>query len=215
MLPGVGGLGWGYLHNRSAARQHALAAQAVSATPSSDEYLEMYEQWSQLTLAQKSENPWGQGRYGGSDIQKRLRQGQSLRLEADLPDLDAGLKSYPAQLADVLYGSGWAQRLADYQQQRERHTVIQIVSAILSFAGGLLLCGGLIHVLLSFALQKKQDQQSDPIQPAATNLQSKVSARAEPESKAPQRYAAETRKDAADSDPDSDSAPDPDRKSVV
>jgi molecular chaperone GrpE (heat shock protein) len=208
ILPGVGGLGWGYLHTRSAAGQHALAVQSVSTIPSSDEYLEMYEQWSQLTAAQKAENPWGQGRYGGPDIQKRLRQDQSLRLEADLPDLDAGLKSYPPQLADVLYGSGWAQRLSDYQQQRERHTVIQIVSAILCFSGGLLLCGGLIYVLLSFALQNKQDMQSDPVHPAAANRQSNVVACAEPDRKTPQRHAAETGKDDAESDSDYDFKPD-------
>ena len=207
IIPGLAGLGWGHLHHRDITRQTAFAVQAVSTSPSADEYLEMYEQWSQLTPAQKAENPWGQGSFGGPEIQKRLRQDQSLRLEADLPELDAGLKSYPTQLADVLYGSAWTQRLADYQRQREKHAFIQVISAILSFAGGLLLCGGLIQGLVSVTLRKKGDPQSGESQPAAPRRQGHCAADITPERKQSQAVAAETPIDTSDSACDLDLDP--------
>lgn len=161
MIPGAAGLGWGTLYERTLTRQTAQAAKTISDAPSADEYLTMYEQWSQLTPAQKGENPWGQGRYGGPEIQKRLREDQSLRLEADLPDLDGGLKSYPQQLADVLYGVRWTGRLAEFQRQRERRDLVMTGSAIICCAGALLFCGGLMKCIVTLAFRKKKGDSKD------------------------------------------------------
>ena len=65
----------------------------------------MYENWFRLSRRRrKAENPWGQDPYGGPEIQKRLLEGQSDRLTADLPDLDKGFKHFPEELAETLYG---------------------------------------------------------------------------------------------------------------
>ncbi len=165
MIPGAVGLGWGTMQNRQAARRIVQAAGTIEQAPSADEYLAMYAQWSQLSPAEKAENPWGQGPYGGADIQKRLREHQQPRLEADLPDLDAGLKTYPPQLADVLYGPGWEQRLADFQRAREIRNLVTTASGILLFAGGLLFCGGLVRYAVVRVLYKEQtEQMSEEIQ---------------------------------------------------
>jgi len=166
MIPGAAGLGWGVQSQRAEQTQTAAAAKAISDAPSADEYLGMYEQWSQLTAAQKGENPWGQGQYGGPEIQKRLREDQALRLEADLLDLDAGLKSYPQQLAEALYGSYWAQSLAAFQRQRERRDLVMTGSAITLCAGGLLFLGGLIYTLITLAFKKTKD----PVQEKTPSL---------------------------------------------
>ena len=204
IIPGLAGLGWGHLYYRDTTRQTAFAALAVSNAPSADEYLAMYDQWSQLTSVQKAENPWGQGSFGGPEIQKRLRQDQSLRLEADLPGLDAGLKSYPTQLAEVLYGPDWTQRLEDYRREHEKHAFIQVISAILSFAGGLLLCGGLIQWMIAVVLHNKQALQSDDSQPVVTIRQSKRAAVPASERKPPRVVIAEDPVVSADSDPAAD-----------
>jgi len=176
VIPGAAGLGWGHLQKRSIETQTAEAIKAVSDAPSAEEYLAMYNQWFELTPAQKVENPWGQGQYGGPDIQKRLRQDQSLRFTADLPDLDTGLKSYPQQLADVLYGVGWDQHLAEFQQQRERRDLITTVSVISASAGVLIFCGGLIKCLLALLLKKKQGESSDLSQSVTVTQKNKSSA---------------------------------------
>ncbi len=153
MIPGAAGLGWGTVQRRNAARQAARAAEAIAEAPSADEYLRMYTKWSQLSATEKADTPWGQGQYGGTDIQKRFREHQDARLEADLPDLDAGVKTYPTQLADVLYGRQWDQRLAQYRRAREFRDLVSTGSGILLFAGALLFCGELVKWLTLRALR--------------------------------------------------------------
>ena len=158
MAPGTIGLGWGHLQKRASERRIAEARRAVADAPSADEYLQMYHEWSQLPAAEKSENQWGYGKYGGPDIQKRLRQDQVLRLEADLPDLDAGVRSYPPQLAEVLYGIRWPDRLAEYQRQRETRGIVMTASVILLFAGGLWLLGGGVKHYVSRYFSDEDDE---------------------------------------------------------
>lgn len=176
MIPGAAGLGWVHLQKRAAKARTAHAVQAVADAPSADEYLSMYTQWSELTAAQKAENPWGHGKYGGPEIQKRLRQDQNLRFEADLNDLDAGLKSYPVQLADVLYGGGWSERLAEYQRRRELQSLISTASVILLFAGGLLLFGGGVKFTVTHFFFNKNEEADDQEKDTST-----VRARHKPE----------------------------------
>ncbi len=156
MIPGAAGLGWGIVHQRQLDQRIAEAAEAIAEAPSADEYLALYSRWSALSATEKAENPWGQGLYGGPEIQRRLRQDQQDRLMADLPDLDAGLKSHPPQLAEVLYGADWQRRLADYQRQRERRSVIASGSGILLFAGCLLFAGGILKGLVLRYLDNAQ-----------------------------------------------------------
>lgn len=193
VIPGAAGLGWGHLQKRSIETQTAEAIKAVSDAPSAEEYLAMYNRWFELTPAQKVDNPWGQGQYGGPDIQKRLRQDQSLRFTADLPDLDTGLKSYPQQLADVLYGVGWDQHLAEFQRQRERRELILTVSVISTSAGLLIFCGGLVKCILALLLKRKQGESSDQSQPVTVNQKNKSSA--------PSKAAAKDKKPKKDNPP--------------
>ncbi len=148
LLVGAAGLGWGQWRQRSVAGQIAEARRAVADAPSADAYLALYEEWSQLAPLQKAETPWGKGRYGGPEIQKRLRASQQERFWADVEDLNSGVKSYPQQLADVLYGMDWNQRLAAYQRGQDIGNLSVIVAIVSLSAGGLLAAAGLIKGLV-------------------------------------------------------------------
>lgn len=158
LLPGGLGLSWGHLRQRTVEKQMALATQAVAEAPSADQYLSLYDEWSRLSPVQKADNPWGQGRYGGPDIQKSLSQHQYERFMADLSDLNSGVKSYPQQLADVLYGSDWAQRLEQFQRQQETRNLVIIGSVVCLSAGGLLAAAGLLKAAFALMLRKREPQ---------------------------------------------------------
>ncbi len=181
MIPGAGGLGWAMVHQRQLDRQIAEAAEAIAEAPSAEEYLALYSRWSALSAAEKADNPWGQGRYGGPEIQQRLREDQHIRLKADLPNLDAGLKSHPPQLAEVLYGADWKQRLADYQRQRERRSVIASGSGILLFAGCLMFGGGLLKGFVFRYLDGAgRDEESEDVESGQTVSSGTQDSAAEP-----------------------------------
>lgn len=172
MIPGAAGLCWGHFQKRAETERIAQAAKAVADAPSADEYLALYNQWSQLTPTQKFENPWGQGQYGGPEIQRRLRQDQELRLEADLPDLDAGVKSYPSLLAEVLYGERWQDYLAEYQNRRETRALVAIASVIILAAAGLLFFAGVVKFYVLHYLHKEQEPQQQETPPARPRTKS-------------------------------------------
>lgn len=166
LLPGIAGVGWGHLRRRSVEADIAQACRVIADAPSADEYLMLYEEWSQLSPAQKAENPWGQGRYGGFEIQKRLREHQDERFTADLAELSAGVKSYPPQLAEVLYGADWNERLLQFQRQQELRSVVMICAMVSISAAGVLTGAGLLKfaVALLWRRTKKptEEQAASP-----------------------------------------------------
>jgi molecular chaperone GrpE (heat shock protein) len=106
-----------------------------------EEYLSMYDQWFSLSAEDKGDNPWGQGRYGGPDIQRKLRAGQKARLLADAADLTNDDTRYPAELAEVMYGQNWRQKLDDYQRQ-QGVTELILIGSIFFLAGGSIVAAG-------------------------------------------------------------------------
>jgi len=103
-----------------------------------DEYLRLYEEWNRLTPEQKTENPWGQGQYGGSKTNDQLRSEQPARLKADLVDLAIGAKE-PHDLADLLYGNNWQEDVDQYRRKKEIRDAVSFASIVTLLAGTLIL----------------------------------------------------------------------------
>ena len=158
LLPGFVGLSIQHAQKNTMQNRIALAAQQIVDSPVAQEYLQMYEQWTDLPADQKAGNPWGYGSYGGVDIQKRLREGQADRLLADIATLDKGLTHYPDELTDVMYGAGWQQEINNYRNERTTAEMILIGSIFLLAGGGLILTGGLAKLLAVYIIKRRSDK---------------------------------------------------------
>ncbi|MHC4551160.1 MAG: hypothetical protein ACYSUT_00115 [Planctomycetota bacterium] len=159
--PGAVGLGYHFAQQNALDDRIAAAAQRVDENPAADEYVEMYHKWFALEPEAKAENPWGQDPYGGPDIQQRLKDGQADCLTADLADLDKGLKHYPDELADTLYGLGWRRDVEQYRSECEKAEMILIGSIFLIAGGGVILAGGLGKILFSLCFGKGKTKEQD------------------------------------------------------
>jgi molecular chaperone GrpE (heat shock protein) len=165
LLPGLVGLILYGAQKRSWEETFRLASEASAQNQVSKEYLQMYEQWSNLSAEEKSENPWGQGQYGGPEIQKKLREGQSDRFWADLPDLEKNISHFPQELAEVMYGPDWHQKLSDYQNSRSLNELILIGSTFLLACGSIVSAGLIVRGLLSMWLRKSPETAKAEAQP--------------------------------------------------
>ncbi|MCE5185552.1 MAG: hypothetical protein LLF76_05445 [Planctomycetaceae bacterium] len=175
LFGGIAGLGVYSVQMRSWNQQIRDASGSSGHNQVIQEYLSMYEQWSGLSEDDKAENPWGQGQYGGPDIQKKLAEGQSDRLTAALPNFQQQTAHIPQELAEVMYGSDWRQQLEHYQQDCSRAEVILTASTFLLACGTIVALGGIFRWLFHIVRQRKsapQDStnQADP-EPAASMAQ--------------------------------------------
>jgi molecular chaperone GrpE (heat shock protein) len=163
LLPGAVGLSIQFAQKKAIQSRIAQASQQIAQNPAVQEYLQMYEQWSDLPADQKANNPWGHGSYGGIEIRDRLKESQSAHLVADLSILEKDMTHYPEELADVIYGFGWQQEVADYKKERAVIEIILIGSIFFLAGGGLVLTGGLVRTGVLFVKKKvcKEEQASD------------------------------------------------------
>ena len=161
MIPGAIGLGYHFAQRNSLDARISQAAEATAKTSVTDEYLDMYHQWFGLSPEEKAENPWGQNPYGGPEIQKRLNEGQADRLLADIADLDKGLKHFPDELAETLYGSGWERVLQEYRTECNKTEMVLIGAVFLLAGSGLIFLGGLGKIIILYALSKFRHSEDD------------------------------------------------------
>ena len=161
LLPGAVGLGIHFALDESLNNRIAQSTERSTQNTADEEYLQMYENWSNLPADEKANNPWGHGQYGGADIQKQLQEGQEDRLTADLPILEKGFTHYPDQLADVVYGVGWEQSIEDYRAERATTEIVLIASIFLLAGGGLILVGGLSKLFVQRVLKNRSKTKDD------------------------------------------------------
>ncbi|MBC8378613.1 MAG: hypothetical protein H8E62_05505 [Planctomycetes bacterium] len=152
MVAGAIGLGYHHAQRKALNDRIAQAARITAENPATEEYLAMYHRWISLPPEEKAENPWGQDPYGGPEIQKRLKDGQSARLLADVPDLDKGLKQCPEELAEVLYGYGWRSEVELYRSECKKAEAIFIATVFIFACSGVIIAGGTGNILLSYCL---------------------------------------------------------------
>ena len=170
LLPGVVGLSIQHAQKSVLQNSIVLAAKQAADNFVAQEYLQMYEEWSDLPADQKAGNPWGYGSYGGDDIQKRLSEGRSDRLLADIAALEQGIMHYPDELADVMYGPGWQHEVGRYKRECAVIEVLLIGSIFLLAGGGLILAGGLAK-LLTLHIIKKRSENAEASDPQAEDIE--------------------------------------------
>ena len=162
ILTGIFGLGGVFLDNRSEKRQILLYKARYN--EDTDEYLQLYEQWRQLTPAEQAQWPWGQGKYGGPEIRKKVQSEQSLRLRADIADLASGIKE-PHVLADILYGDKWPQEIVAYKKRQGLRQSLALAGTVSVLAGILIVAGHfscrLAVSFLSKLKRSKENQEQD------------------------------------------------------
>jgi molecular chaperone GrpE (heat shock protein) len=141
LLVGIIGLSTYAVRKQKRAEQVKLAKTSTAENQVVEEYLGMYEKWSGLSAEEKGDNPWGQGQYGGLEIQRKVRAGQSERLLADAEDLANNTAYFPTELAEVLYGYNWRQKLDEHQKQQSVTESILIGSIFFLAGGGILSVG--------------------------------------------------------------------------
>jgi hypothetical protein len=167
---GIGGL-WTYRNGE--AREIALYQEKYSQTE--DEYLALYDQWSQLKPDEKLKNPWGHGKYGGQELFEELQKHQKERLKAQMDDLASGVKQ-PHALSDILYGPDWSTAVAKYKQKKEIGDLV-LYASIAAFLGGLLLI--LITSIRMIIGRKSQTKYPEEMTGNATKDTLKKAAKAE------------------------------------
>jgi molecular chaperone GrpE (heat shock protein) len=124
-----------------------------------DQYLESYRKWVELSYDEKAGNPWGHGQYGGDEIQKKLRQDQDKRLTVDIAELANGTKSIPSELACLMYGDDWQQKVENYQHDRKVCEAINILSSACIVVGTLLfLTIGIVWLVGAMIHKRKKNQ---------------------------------------------------------
>ena len=138
VLAGTFGLGGVFLDKRSEVRETLLYKARYN--EDTDEYLQLYEEWRQLSPAEQAEFPWGYGEYGGPEIRKKAQAQQSLRLHADISDLASGVKE-PHVLAEILYGDNWPQKIVEYKKRQNMRESFALAGTVSVLAGLLIVAG--------------------------------------------------------------------------
>lgn len=217
IVPGMIGLGVQFSQRNILRNRVERAVQATEENPATEEYLRMYHAWSKLSAEEKLENPWGHGQYGGAEIQRRLKESQSNQLWADISDLDKGVKEYPNELAEVLYGINWENALNDYRRGHEIADMVMIGSALLISSSGLIILGGLTRVLFILFINRKNEQSTGAQEIPSEPAQKKESEPQTPQAKSkdPDQPAGEVSEpnDRGDTDSPEDTDQDPDAES--
>lgn len=160
-VPGAVGL-WSVMTNQSshAAQIRVWQSQLQDKT---DQYLQSYQQWNALKPEQKNDTPWGQGVYGGPDIQHELEQNQDKQLAIDMVELANGNKSVPSELARVLYGPDWQDKVDQYRQHLETREMIMVGSSVCLGAGVFIFTITLAIWIVKALFLRRTDNQEEQI----------------------------------------------------
>jgi molecular chaperone GrpE (heat shock protein) len=133
-----------------------------------DQYLESYRKWVALSYDEKAGSPWGHGKYGGEEIQKKLQQDQDKRLKVDIAELANGAKSVPSELACLMYGEDWQEKVEKFQHDRKVCQAINILSSACIVVGTLLFITIGIIWLIGTIIHKQRKNQTDVEKKAVT-----------------------------------------------
>ncbi|MBN2512475.1 MAG: nucleotide exchange factor GrpE [Sedimentisphaerales bacterium] len=158
IVPGAVGL-WSVITNQ-ASQQAQIRVWQSQIQDKTDQYLQSYQQWNALKPEQKNDTPWGHGIFGGSEIQRQLEQNQDKQLAIDMVHLANGSKTVPEELAEVMYGPGWQDKVDQFRQNRETREMIIVASSVSLGSGVFILTlVTLIWMVKTIFLRKKQKQE--------------------------------------------------------
>lgn len=183
LLAGGAALGWLYSETQNERRQAQSLAPANSL--GSQEYLEKYGRWYQLSPEQQNQLVLELNNEQKSKSADEVGQEQQARLKADLDKLAAGQMN-PGDIADFLYGRGWESQVEEYRKHREQVETAQTISIVCLSIGGVLFGSCAIFWLLRlvvWAIQAWKNRSSEPqieTEPAAAELTDPALNNAEP-----------------------------------
>ncbi len=139
----AGGLAYTWLRQEAPAEQTQGVGSATGYSLESDEYLEKYGRWYTLTPEQQNQLVLELDKDRQSKSSEEVAAEQQARLRANLPRLAAG-ELNPGDIADFLYGPGWEDKVAQYQERREQEQIIQTVEVVCLSIGAVLVAGCLL-----------------------------------------------------------------------
>jgi molecular chaperone GrpE (heat shock protein) len=158
ILTGIFGLGGVFLDKRS--EQSQILLYKAQYNEDTDEFLQLYEEWRQLTPAEQAQWPWGQGKYGGPEIRKKVQAEQSSRLRADIADLASGVKE-PHILADILYGDNWPQEIVAYKKRQGVRESLALAGMVSVLSGILIVMGHFSYRLATVFFKRLKRLKND------------------------------------------------------
>jgi len=173
LLAGGAAFGWLYSETENERRQAKSLAPANSL--GSQEYLEKYGRWYELSPEQQNQLLLELDNERKSKSADQLSREQQARLKADLDKLAAGQVS-PGDIADFLYGRGWETQVEEYRKHREQVETAQTISIVCLSIGGVLFGICIIFWLLRLVVRGFRALKNRPSEPqmqavaAATEL---------------------------------------------
>jgi molecular chaperone GrpE (heat shock protein) len=160
-VPGAVGL-WSVLTNQ-ASQQAQIRVWQSQIQDKTDQYLQSYQQWNALKPEQKNDTPWGQGIFGGPEIQRQLEQNQDKQLAIDMVHLANGSKTVPEELAEVMYGAGWQDKVDQFRRNCETREMIIVASSVCLGAGVFIFTiVTVVWLVKTVLLRGKQKQEEQP-----------------------------------------------------
>jgi molecular chaperone GrpE (heat shock protein) len=145
LLAGGAALAWLYRETQDEQRQAQSLAPAN--TLGSQEYIEKYGRWYQLSPEQQNQLVLEINEERKSKTAQQLGLEQQARLRADLDKLAAGQMN-PGDIADFLYGRGWQDQVEQYKKHNEQMETAQTIAIVCLSIGGILFGGCAILWLL-------------------------------------------------------------------
>ncbi len=183
LLAGGAAFGWLYSETQNERRQAQSLAPANSL--GSQEYVEKYGRWYQLSPEQQNQLVLELNNEQKSKSADQVGQEQQARLKADLDKLAAGQMN-PGDIADYLYGRGWENQVEEYRKHREQVETAQTISIVCLSIGGVLFGSCAIFWLLRPVVRVIQAWKNRSLElqmqaePAAAELTDPVQNNAEP-----------------------------------
>ena len=171
LLAGGAALGWLYHETRDEQRQAQSLAPANAL--GSQEYIEKYGRWYQLSPEQQNQLVLEINEERKSKTSQQLDLEQQARLRSDLDKLAAGQMN-PGVIADFLYGRGWESQVEQYKQHNEQMETAQTISIVCLSIGGVLFSACailwflrlLVRIVRAWRRRNSEPEASTEAQPA-------------------------------------------------
>jgi molecular chaperone GrpE (heat shock protein) len=173
LLAGGAAFWWLYSETQNERRQAQSLAPATSL--GSQEYIEKYGRWYQLSPEQQNQLVLELNNEQKSKSADEVGREQQARLRSDLDKLAAG-QMYPGDIADYLYGRGWESQVEEYRKHREQVETAQTISIVCLSIGGVLFGSCAIFWLLRLvvraiqAVKNRSAEPETPTEPVAVEL---------------------------------------------
>jgi molecular chaperone GrpE (heat shock protein) len=162
LLAGGAAFWWLYSETQNERREAQSLAPATSL--GSQEYVEKYGRWYQLSPEQQNQLVLELNNEQKSKSADEVAREQQTRLKADLDKLAAGQMT-PGDIASFLYGRGWESQVEEYRKHREQVETAQTIAIVCLSIGGVLFGSCAIFWLLRLVVRAIQALKNRSFEP--------------------------------------------------